>query len=1090
MSPQKKLAAKPVARKVAKKVSGNDSGKTTGKTSLKPVRKVSPKHPMKTPEKLSPSKDSSGQIEEMINSIGAGIYMTQKGKFVSVSSTYEKLTGYSAADLSGKNFLNHVHPDDRALVKKNAASSLKKKSPDTYEYRFVRKNGEIIWVLETASSGVHQGAHAILGSIMDITRYKQTEESIRLKEERYSAILQGIEETYYELDLKGNFTFVNEVLARNLGYTREEMIGMNYRQYRDSVMAKRVQKIYARVYRTGKPFSNFEEEFITKDGRKRFAEVSGELIRDKQGKPVGFRGTSRDITERKQVEAALQQSAERFAALFEHSLDGVFIHDFDGHFIDFNQVALDKLGYDRDELLSLSFASLLDEGQVLQSVQILDELQKTGIQQKPVEFKLKCKNGSYLNVETQLFLIYRDGKPYAIIGISRDLTERKKMDDDLRKSEERYRSILNEMDEGYGELDLAGTWTFANDAAANILGYTPEEMIGKNYKEVTDEDSGRKLFYAFSSLYQTGKPFKGVQAEFLTKQGIRRVNEISAALLRDERGRPIGFRALARDITERKWAEDALLQSEARYFSIIESIGDAYFETDLTGVTTFVNDKACENLGYTREELLHMSNRDLQDEASAQETYAVFNEVYETGRPFREFQYKMNRKDGTKAVFEMAVSLMRDANGQPIGFRGLTRDITERKQMENALKASEARARTLIATIPDPYIERDLQGNVVYVNDAYVKLSGYGIEELRHMPYSEYLDAKNAEIVSNTYKTVYQTGLMMKNIEIDIITKNRETRRVNLSASLILDSQGNPSGFQSIIRDITDVKKAQELIKQSEQSLREYSEKLELRVMGRTAELEKSKIAAEAANRAKSDFMANISHEFQTPLNAVIGFTKVLQDRMFGELSEKQEEFVRFIAEAGASLSRIITEILDASHAASGSIKLNFSSVSIMNALSQTTRLLASQIEEKKQILTVDVDLDADVSIEADEQKIHQALFHLMSNAVKYTDEGGKISVKTARTSNPVSRQEGVSIAITDTGIGIKAEDMSKLFQAFVTLESPYSKTGTGIGIGLSLTKQLVELHGGTVSVESKFGLGSCFTVFLPLKQKQVGSME
>jgi len=972
MSPQKKPAAKPMARKIAKKISGAVTGKTTKKASPRPLKKVPPKLLKKlSPEpskkalkKLDPPEKSGGRIEEIINSIGAGIYMTRKGKFVSVSSTYEQLTGYAAADLIGKNFLDYVHREDRAWVRKNAAVSLKKKNAAPYEYRFVRNDGDIMWVLEIASAGIHQGEQATLGSIMDITRYKQTEDASGLKEERYHALLEETEENYYEIDLKGNFTFVNDALVRHMGYSKEELIGMNYRQYSDAKTAQKMRELYSRLYQSGKPFINVEGTFITKGGAIRFVEISGALIRDKLGKPVGFRGLSRDFTDRKQME------------------------------------------------------------------------------------------------------------------------------NELRKSEERYRTILEEINEGCSEFDLSGTWTFANEAAANILGYAPAELIGKNYKDVTDEDAGRKIFHAFNNLYQTGKSFKGVEAEFITKQGIRRVNEISGALLRDEKGQPVGFRALGRDITERKWAEDALLQSEARYFSIIESIGDAYFETDLTGMTTFVNDKACEDLGYTREELLHMSNRDLQDEASAQETYAVFNEVYETGRPFREFQYKVNRKDGTRAIFEMAVSLMRDADGKPIGFRGLSRDITERKKMEDALKASEARARTLIATIPDPYVERDLQGRAVFVNDAYVKLSGYSSEELRNMPYSEYLDAENAEIVSNTYQTVLQTGLMMKNVEIDLITKQREKRRVNLSASLILDSQGNPSGFQSIIRDITDVKKAQELIKQSEQSLREYSETLERRVKERTAELEKAKIAAEAASRAKSDFMANISHEFQTPLNAVIGFTKVLQDRMFGELSDKQEEFVRFIADAGASLSRIITEIVDASQVSSGRIKLKCSSVSITDLLSQTTRLLVSQIEEKKQILTVDVDLDADITIEADEQKIQQALFHLMSNAVKYTDHGGEINVKAARTRQPVSRQEGVSIAVRDTGIGIKAEDMSKLFQAFGTLESPYSKTGTGIGIGLSLTKQLVELHGGTVSVESKFGHGSCFTVFLPLKQKQTGAME
>jgi PAS domain S-box-containing protein len=1018
--------------------------------------------------------------------------MIQKGKFVYVSSIYEKLTGYAAADLTGKNFLDHVHPDDRALIKKNAARNLKKKNPDTYEYRFVRKNGDIMWVLETISSGIHQGAQALLGSIMDITRYKQTEDAIGLKEERYHTLLEETEENYYEIDLKGNFAFVNDAMARHMGYSREELIGMNYRQYCDAETAQKMLELYTHVYQSGKPFMGIEVPFIIKGGAIRFVEISGAPIRDKQGKPAGFRGVSRDITERKRMEENLRVSEERYRTILEDMDEGYFEVDLRGSFTFVNDAECRDLGYSREELIGINYRQYCGDEEAAKGLfEQFNTIYKTGCPSRGISWEFISKDGKRHFNEVSASLI-RDakGKPVGFRGISRDITKRKQEEEERKQDAERYRTILEEINEGCSEFDLTGTWTFTNEAAANILGYTPAELIGKNYKEVTDEDSGRKLFHAFNGLYQTGRPFRGLEAEFLTKQGIRRVNEISGALLRDEKGQPVGFRALARDITERKWAEDALLQSEARYFSIIESIGDAYFETDLTGMTTFVNDRACEDLGYTREELLHMSNRDLQDEASAQETYAVFNEVYETGRPFREFQYKVNRKDGTTAIFEMAVSLMRDADGKPIGFRGLSRDITERKKMEDALKASEARARTLIATIPDPYVERDLQGKAVYVNDAYVKLSGYNSEELRNMPYSGYLDAKNAEIVSNTYQTVLQTGLMMKNVEIDIITKKRETRRVNLSASLILDSQGNPTGFQSIIRDITDVKKAQELIKQSEQSLREYSETLESRVKQRTAELEKAKIAAEAANRAKSDFMANISHEFQTPLNAVIGFTKVLQDRMFGELSEKQEEFVRFIAEAGASLSRIITEILDASHASSGTIKLNFSSVSIVNALSQTTRLLALQIEEKKQILTVDVDLDADVSIEADEQKIQQALFHLMSNAVKYTDEGGKIDIKAARTSHPVSRQECVSIAIADTGIGIKAEDMSKLFQAFVTLESPYSKTGAGIGVGLSLTKQLVELHGGTVSVESKFGQGSCFTVFLPLRQQQAGSPE
>lgn len=1458
MSPQKKSAARPIAKKVSKKASRVVSRKVSAKTSPKLLKKAA--------KKPSPPGHLSLLTEEMIKAIGAGIYLVQKGKFVFASPRYEKLTGYPAKDLIGRNLLDYIHPDDRPVVQ----SRLKKQNQDPYEYRLIRKDGETVWFLETSGPVVYQGSKALQGSVMEITRYKQTGESIDLKEERYNTILQDIADNYYEIDLNGNFTFVNDALVRHIGYSQKELIGMNYRRYCDGPTAKKMKELFYRIYKTGKPFSRFEAHFIIKDGSKRVAEVSGTLIRDQQGKPVGFRGVSRDITEQKQAQMALRRSDERFKSLFDHSVDGVFIHDFEGKFMDLNQSALDKLGYDRDEMMSLTFASLIDEEQIEKAARIMNEVVRTGTQQQPAEFRLRRKDGSYVDIETMSSIIYREGKPYAIIGISRDLTERKKMEeklhkseeryrtiledidecyfetdlkgnitfgnnaqcrdlgytldelkglyfkqytdesiiqktrdifanvyktgqparyegayinksgmkyhsevfvslmrdsrgtpigfrglsrnisdrkkmeDALRKSEERYRTTLEDMDEGYGELDLSGTWTFVNNAGARNIGYKPEELIGTNYRQVTDEVSAKKMFDLFSDVYKTGQPFKSQEVEFISKQGNRRIIEISGALIRDEKGNAVGFKGLSRDITERKWAEEALLQSEAKYFSIIEAIDEAYFETDLTGVITFANDKTCRDLGYTREELLRMSNRDLQDEANTRKTYEAFNKVYETGLPNKYFHYEAIRKDGEKAVFEMSISLMRDANGSPIGFRGLSRDITERqkiedalrqseekyrtiietiedgyvevdltgnwtfvnnvicghmkysreelvgmdfrklhtersaerslkafeevfqtgkplksleiegvrkdgtigdyelsvslmrdaqrqpvgfrclsrditerkkmedelrrseekyrtiietiqdgyleidlgnhytfvndvvsehlgysreeligmdgrkvqneesfkktrkvfieilktgkpvkameldlvrkdgtrgvyelsislirdasgqptgfrcvsrditerKKIENALRASEERSRTIIATIPDPYIERDLQGKAVYVNDAYVALTGYSAEELRNADfnYNQYMDVKNAEIVSSTYDTIIKTGLTMKNIDLEIITKSGERRQVNLSSSLIRDPQGKPTGVQSIIRDITEKRKAEELIRKSEQSLREYSETLELRVRERTTELEKAKFAAEAASRTKSDFLANISHEFQTPLNAVIGFTKVLQDRMFGELNEKQEEFVRYIADAGASLSKIITEILDMTRAASKSVKLNLSSVSVVDALSKTTRLLAPQMEEKHQVLTVDVDLDADVSIEADEQKIQQVLFHVLSNAVKYNTDGGAVNIRAIKTRHEISGREGVSIAITDTGTGIKAEDIPKLFQTFSTLESPYTRTGKGIGMGLSLARQLLELHGGDISVKSEYGSGSCFTIFLPLKQ--TGSME
>ena len=427
---------------------------------------------------------------------------------------------------------------------------------------------------------------------------------------------------------------------------------------------------------------------------------------------------------------------------------------------------------------------------------------------------------------------------------------------------------------------------------------------------------------------------------------------------------------------------------------------------------------------------------------------------------------------------------MRDADGNPIGFRGLSRDITERKKMEDALKASEERARTIIATIPDPYFEVDLKRKITYINQAFQSLVGYSIHELNQTDYTSYLGEKAAEDIATVYNTVLTTGMTMKNIEIGISNRAGERRIVNLSVSLIHDPRGEPTGFHGIMRDITDRKEAEALIIESSAKLMEYSESLERNVQERTAELEKAKVEAEAASRAKSDFLANISHEFQTPLNAVVGFTKVLKDRLFGDLNPKQDEFVKYISEAGETLSKLLNDIIDVSSVSSGRTHLNLSTVSIPRALKQAVSMLNRQISEKGHAMTVDVALDADVAIEADEEKVRHIFFQLISNAVKYTPDGGKINVLALRSAGRAG-EDGVQVSVSDNGPGIKPEDIPRLFQNFGRLESTYTRQSGGVGIGLSLTRQLVELLGGDIRVESEYGSGSTFSVFLPLKQKR-----
>ncbi len=512
-----------------------------------------------TKKTISKQIDLFDLAKNIISNIGVGIYIVQRGKFVYISPLYSKFTGYSDPELLGKNSLDRVHPDDKAMVREKAVKSLKGKYPESYEYRYIRKNGDTMWILEMITSITYKGHRATLGSFMDITERKRIEETLRRSEEKYRSILESIREGYFELDLDGNYTFANEANCRYLGYTKEELIGMNYRRHMDEETAKRLYQPYYELYHTGKPIEALELESIRKDGTKAIHETSVSLIRNSKGNPVGFRGVSRDVSARKKMEEALRQSAEK------------------------------------------------------------------------------------------------------------------------------YRTILENMQEGYFEIDLTGAFTFVNDAECRNIGYSREELIGMNHRQFQDEKTAKNMRRIFTNVYLTGQPVKLLDIEIIRKNGTKGFNEISISLIRDNEGKPIGFRGISRDVTERRQMEETIRQSEEKYRTIIDEMDEWYFEIDLTGNIVFINDAVARSVGYSLKQLIGINYRSFIKKDQAGELYKIFRQVYETGEPTKSFPYEFIRPDGTITLFELSIFPKLDGEGKVFGFRGIGHDITERKRTEQQL---------------------------------------------------------------------------------------------------------------------------------------------------------------------------------------------------------------------------------------------------------------------------------------------------------------------------------------------------------------------------------------------------------------------
>jgi len=290
------------------------------------------------------------------------------------------------------------------------------------------------------------------------------------------------------------------------------------------------------------------------------------------------------------------------------------------------------------------------------------------------------------------------GKPIGFRGISRDITERKQMEDMISQSEERYRTILDEMDNGYFEVDLAGNYTFINNAICRQLGYSKEEMLGLNFRVPMVKESKEIVYNAFKNIYITGKPLRGIYYKARRKDGTTGSAEISGFSLKNKKGETIGFRGMALDITERKQAEDALRESEEKYRTILEDMDDVYFEVDIKGNITFVNASSCKMSGYSEEELLGMPFRKISAPDGIEKVMQYFGEIFLTGKTGKPFLWNLVKKNGEQGFFEIVTSLIKNKNGKPTGFWGIGRDITERKRAEEILQQTLSSLRKAFGT--------------------------------------------------------------------------------------------------------------------------------------------------------------------------------------------------------------------------------------------------------------------------------------------------------------------------------------------------------------------------------------------------------
>ncbi|MBP8980832.1 MAG: PAS domain S-box protein [Syntrophobacterales bacterium] len=626
----------------------------------------------------------------------------RQGFFTYLNPHFEKVIGYRTAELMGSPFTRIIDPDSWEKVKDRFKSGMRGAESLPYEVNVVHKNGRLIPVefLVTTLHDERGNAVGRYGIGRDITIRLEAEKARRESEQKLYSVIQGLTIPTFFIGTDHRIVYWNRALEAMSKISAEEVIGTteHWRAFYDAerpcladlLLDGRLEELPQRYCGKCRKSELIEGAYEVNDffphlgERGKWLRFTGTTVRDLSGNLVGALETLEDISDQKQAEEATKAAETLYRTLAERSFAGVYVVQ-KGRFRFISSNAASYAGYTREELLGqradmIVAAADRDKARENARAMLAGELLV------PYEFRIVTKQGDTRWIMETVTSIVYDGEP-AILGNSMDITGRKEAAEALRESEERYRTLFNNANDA---IFILKDYKFidCNDVTLKMYGCTREQIIGRTPDELSppcqpDGSPSREKAREKIEAALGGEPQR-FEWRHCRMDGTVFDAEISLNALTI--GEETMIQAFVRDITARKQVEEQLRHSEERYRNIIENIEDGYFEVDLKGNMTFVNPSTSRILGYTKEELIGLNYRRYMDEENARKVFTTFNLVFRTGMPTRAFDWELINREGDKIFVETSVSLVRDGEGKPTGFRGIMRDITERKRLEAEIR--------------------------------------------------------------------------------------------------------------------------------------------------------------------------------------------------------------------------------------------------------------------------------------------------------------------------------------------------------------------------------------------------------------------
>jgi PAS domain S-box-containing protein len=1075
-------------------------------------------------------RESESRFSIIYQNSPLGIVITRLSDNVllDVNNAWLDLLEYTREEVLGKTALElgiWVNPQDRQTMLSILRTRDEKPN---IEGILRKKSGETLHALISAETATLNSEECMLTQFIDITKRKQTEEDLRTSREQMGRVLTAAHMGIWRQDLSTSVMEMSPEFARVFG---EDTSSVSFDTVRKQIHPEDwawVNQAIREAIVQRKASTNLQYRLFDINGNMLWVNNYYYVNCDAEGKPVSITGLIQDITNSKVAEEALYRAEMRYRGLIEHAPDGIALVGADGKFKYISPSVERIFGYHPTKDLELTPNELTHPEDLSLVLATLADLTQHPEKVPTLQYRLLHKNGEWRWIESTLSNMLNVPNVEAIVINFHDITRQKQVQLEVRQRQEDLELISKLNDAANQGEDLKTLIDILNEEVKRVyfamsctiyltspdgkslitqstaIPRSIEEKIEKfigqpipktqiNIREggyfqmvlahkdgiiVNDPDLIRQQIMEFTDSPSISPTLRKLTKSFVPQvQKMLNINSTLTipltsnsnviGLLELSNSKPFTedvlqrIRGISRQVTVsllRRQAEEELRTSREKYRGLLESLDSAIATVNEQGNFLYMNDKAAEQLGGTPEQFIGRNMNELFPEPIAA------NQMQNIQQVIREDNHlvieNLSSIKGTPHWYRTTIEPLHDESGRVIQVLVNSTDIHELKTaqqelmelnrtLEKRIAQRTAEVRDLYDNAPAGYHSLDKDGKIVMINQTEINWLGYTREELIGHRMTEFLSPASVIAFHENHPLFKQVGVL-RDLELELVRKDGSLMPVLINATAIYDEDRNFMMSRSTLIDNTSQKAVEEAM--------------------RHANLELAR-----AMRMKDEFLASMSHELRTPLTGILGLSEALQMNVYGSLTEKQKSTLTTIETSGRHLLDLINDILDVSKIEAGKLELQMNSCSLGEICQSSIQLTKGMAAKKNQTINFTM-TPAIVDVQGDARRLKQVIVNLLSNAVKFTPEGGQIGLEVTAS----EKNQNVHISIWDKGIGISEEDLKRLFKPFVQLDSSLARQQNGTGLGLALVQRLVEMHGGSINVESAPGRGSRFTVVLP----------